>query len=235
MRLTSEFSHDLTTAVARHIDEMAIAVRSAVLKAATSAQIELRAQVEAAGLGRGLANAWRLKVYPSHASLKTAGLVYSNATLLHRVFDQGAYITHKHGRFLAIPTPEAIAMGFGDTKLPRPREGVAATGGHGGTLRRAAQIEMVEKRLGKQNLFSIPLSGGRQLLIYRAPNRIGKGEVIRGSKQRGLGVPRGGSVPLFILVPSVTLTKRIDIDGAHARALDKLATELRVGLGEGAV
>jgi hypothetical protein len=234
MRLTSEFSNDLTVTVARHLDEMAFAVRGAVMRAAISAQIDLRAQVEAAGLGRGLAKAWRLRVYPSHPSIKAAGMVYSNATLLHQVFDEGAYITHSRGKFLAIPTPEAIAMGLGDTKVSRPSQRAGATGGHGGTLRRASQIKLAEERLGKKNLFSIPLSGGRQLLIYRSPNVVGRGEVIRGSKQRGLGVPRGGNVPLFILVPSVRITKRIDIAAAHGRALDKLATELRLGLGEGA-
>ena len=39
------------------------------------------------------------------------------------------------------------------------------------------------------------------------------------------------AIPLFLLLPSVTLAKRLDVDGAHARGLNALSSDLSDALG----
>jgi hypothetical protein len=226
MRVTSEISNGLPTAVVRYLDAAAMAARGSIVRATTSLQVELRAQVASAGLGSGLANSWRMMVYPGQASLKAAGMVYSKAPMLITVFNTGVTILPHSGRFLAIPLPGAIAMGFGDSDIGRGNRVVP-----GGQMRRGARVGAAIARLGSANVWSVPLTGGRQLILYRAPNVTGKGTVIRGTKGRGIGVPRGGAIPLFLLLPQVTLAKRLDVDGAHGRALKVLADDLDSSFG----
>jgi hypothetical protein len=200
-----------------------------VLRASTRLQAALRGQTAAAGLGKGLSNAWRLKMYPTGRSLHPAGLVFSSAPLLHTVFSQGATITARSGKFLAIPTAAAIAMGLGDST--KGRKGGTVPGGQ---LRRGAQVREAIARLGAENMSYLPMTGGRRLMLYTPPEGRSKGLSFKGRKGRGLGIARGQRVALFILMPVTHISPRLDIAGAEADALSYLYDEVRSALGDGA-
>ena len=194
-------------------DQTAAALREGVTLTAERVQADLRSQVRAAGLGRKLEKAWQDRVYPKEASNKTfrpAGLVYSKSVVLHDTFMYGATITARRGRYLAIPTREAEAMGLATTTTSRSGGAIP-----GGQLRRAARIRGIALLLGAENLRDIPLPQGRRLIVYRPPAGRGKRETLR-SKGRAVAFERGRDVPLFLLVPQVRLAPRLDFDAAAA-------------------
>ena len=197
--------------------DVADAFREAVVATAGRVHADMRTQTRAAGLGRGLENAWRSQVYPKSEATKTlrpAGQVYSKAVVLHDAFIAGATITARRGRYLVIPTPEAEAMGFATTREARdPGRRVPA-----GQLRRAAQYRAAIAKLGAENIRDIPLPNGRRLIVYQVPQGRGKGRVFRGPRLTRVGFRRGQDVPLFILVPQVRLAPRLDLEAAKARA-----------------
>lgn len=190
------------------------ATRRGVGAASTKLQADLRSQVQAAGLGIALANAWRFNLYPAAGTktLHPAGLVFSKSAVLHDVFVQGATITAAGGRFLAIPTAEAKGLGFATTNTGR-KGGTAP----GGQLRHASQVAVAIAKLGDKNIRVVDLKNGRKLMLYVPP---------------GKGHRKGeGAVPLFILVPQVRLRSRIDLAGARGRAQANLTAELKSALG----
>lgn len=197
--------------------DVADAFREAVVNTAGKVHADMRTQTRAAGLGRGLENAWRAQVYPKSEANKTlhpAGLVHSKAVVLHDAFIAGATITARRGRYLVIPTAEAEAMGFATTREARdPTKRVPA-----GQLRRAAQYRAAIAKLGAENIRDIPLPNGRRLIVYQVPQGRGKGRVFRGPRLTRVGFRRGQDVPLFILIPQVRLAPRLDLNAAKARA-----------------
>lgn len=199
--------------------DVADAFREAVVTTAGRVHGDMRTQTRAAGLGRGLENAWRSQVYPKSEATKTlrpAGQVYSKAVVLHDAFIAGATITARRGRYLVIPTAEAEAMGFATTREARdPGKRVPA-----GQLRRAAQYRAAIAKLGAENIRDIPLPNGRRLIVYQVPQGQGrgKGRVFRGPRLTRVGFRRGQDVPLFVLVPQVRLAPRLDLEAAKQRA-----------------
>lgn len=162
----------------------------------------LRAQVRQAGLGGRVANAWREKVYPGagKVSLGAAGLVYSKAPDIVRAFDEGAVIRSANGFWLAIPTPQAPKRGEGGKKLtpsnfPEHRFGplrfIPAVKGNGRSGR-VALLVVDNVRIGKSG---------------KARAVKGGSFTKRGRLKKGLA-----STVMFILVPQVRLTKRLDVD-----------------------
>jgi hypothetical protein len=229
VRVIAQLDGDVRALVERQENDVADAVRAGVLRASTRLQADLRGQTAGAGLGQGLSKAWRLQMYPTGRSLKPAGLVYSKAPLLHRAFSDGAVISSRGSRFLAIPTAEAIAMGFGDST--RSRKGGTVPGGQ---LRRGAQVRAAENRLGRENISVVKLSGGRRLILYTVPSGRSRYLTYQGRKGRSLGVARGRTIALFILLPSVHITPRLDLEGAESAALVYLFDECRSALAAGA-
>ncbi len=204
------------------------ALREGVTAGTDRTRDDLRAQVRAAGLGRGLEKAWRSEVYPRRATTETlrpAGLVFSKATVVHDAFIAGATITARRGRYLVIPTAEAEAMGFATT-----REGRDGGRVPGGQLRRAARYREAIAKLGAENIRDIPLPNGRRLIVYRVPEGRGRGRVFRGPRLSRVAFRRGSDVPLFVLVPSVRLAPRLDFDAAVTRAETTLVRALDVSL-----
>lgn len=104
----------------RQIERLGVAVTRAVRAAGRGLQQELRAQVKSAGLGARLANAIRRRDYPSGeaTSMNAAAVVFASrgkrgaggASAILDGFERGAVITTKRGRFLAVPTPEALRV-----------------------------------------------------------------------------------------------------------------------------
>ncbi len=205
------------------------ALRDGVTAGTDRTQADLRAQVRAAGLGRGLEKAWQSEVYPPRAATKTlrpAGLVYSKATVVHDAFIAGATIVSRRGRYLVIPTAEAESMGFATTREARKAGDTVPAG----QLRRAARYREAIAKLGAENIRDIPLPNGRRLIVYRVPEGRGRGRVFRGPRLSRVAFRRGSDVPLFVLVPSVRLAPRLDFDAAVTRAESTFVRALDVSL-----
>ncbi len=209
--------------------DIADAFRAGVVHTAGAVRTDLRTQTRAAGLGRGLENAWRSEVYPASPTNKTlrpAGQVFSKAVVLHDAFISGATITARRGRYLVIPTREAEAMGFATSRTGREGKTVPF-----GQLHRAARYRAAIDKLGAENIRDIPLRGGRRLIVYQVPQGRGAGKVFRGPRLTRVGFRRGQDVPLFILVPQVRLARRLDLDAATQRAETTFVRALDTSIG----
>lgn len=177
------------------------AVTAGVREASDGLKSELRAQIAAAGLGTRLANTWRARVYPpGRPSIGAAGLVWSNAPTIVRAFDEGAVIRSRDGFWLAIPLPAAGRGRRGKKLTPGEWERM-----HGERLR------FVYRR-GKPSLLVAELRA-------RTGKRGGFGKASEAARRTGRGLV---SVPVFLLVPQVTLEKRLDIDPAAKRWIARL-------------
>lgn len=217
MRATGSLDGDIAAIIQEGRDGIAAALRVGMDAASARVQEQLRGQVRAAGLGAGLEKAWQQRSYGGAKTLHPAALVYSKATLLHQVFTEGATIQARTGRYLAIPTREAEALGFATARTNRAGKGT------GSIPRRASMVADAIKALGEENTATLPLPRGRKLLVYKTPS----GRSSRGGK----AIRRGANVPLFILVPMVRLSPRLDVDSVRAAAGGVLAGEIAAALG----
>ena len=203
MRLEAAIRGDLKKIMKEETAAAEKAVTLGVVAASNGLKAELRTQVTRAGLGEKMARTWKLRRYPSSGfSLGTAGLVYADMPQVIRAFNDGVTITNAKGAFLAIPTPAA------------PKRGVGG------------------KRINPDNFPEHSL--GRLRFIYRkgAPSLLvvenlrastGKRGGYRKASESALKSGRGiTTVVMFILLPQVTLKKRLDVDGAAERWRDKL-------------
>ena len=128
MRLDVRIDGDLAKMLAAEAKTAEIAVTAAVRKTGAGLKSDLRSQVVGAGLGRRLANAVRLNVYPDKGySLSAAAFVYARpgkgghggAANLVAAFEEGTLIRARGGRYLAIPTAN-VPMLVSATGRPGP-------------------------------------------------------------------------------------------------------------------
>ena len=203
MRLEAALEGDLRRFLADELKSAEDAVTAGVRAATEGLKQDLRRQIVGAGLGQRLASTWRGEVYPrGQTSLRAAGFVFSKAPGIVRAYANGAVIRSRHGYFLAIPTPAAGKYGDGRKKI---------TPG-GWERRHGAKLRFVFRR------------GGPSLLVAenqraRAGKRGGFGKASESALRTGRGL---ATVPMFILVPQVTVRKRLDV----AAAADKWIAEL---------
>ncbi len=192
------------------------AMRDAIDGAVLDAQQMLRAQVSGAGLGAGLAKAWRTETYPRNrkSTLHPGGLVFSRATFLHEAFNSDRVINARKTKYLVIALEAAVAMGFGVTKVSRDGDRVPA-----GQTRKASQMELAFQKLGKKNFKFVTLSGGRMLVLYNSPKRRDR-RMTKGTGVGGFRVLRGQSVPMFLLLKTSRVGRKLDIDSVANRAMD---------------
>lgn len=104
----------------------------------------LRRQVRRAGLGEGLARAWRSKRFPDRRtvfSLNAAAMVWSKARRIHDAFTDGGTVSAQGGEWLVIPTDAAEALGLDENKQ-RTAEGA-------GGVRGDANVALAEARFGR--------------------------------------------------------------------------------------
>jgi Family of unknown function (DUF6441) len=166
---------------------------------------ELRQQVTSAGLGQRLANGWRDRHYPNQR-LDAASLVYTKAPQIIRAFDESAVIRSRRGRFLAIPTENA------------PRKGTDGT--------RISPSTFPEHRFGP--LRFVPRPNGPSLLVVDGLHASfsRKTGQLRGFRRATDRARRSGqgltAVVMFLLVPQVKLSKRLDV----ARAAEHWSAQL---------
>jgi hypothetical protein len=164
----------------------------------------------APGLGQRLANTWRGKTYPqSGASIEAAAFVWSKAPNLVDAFDRGVTIRSRSGFWLAIPTPAAGVKGLSAT----------------GAMKRITPGGW-ERRTGMRLRFVYRRTGPSLLVGDNA--RLSK----KGLAKPNIGRRRGGgpytrlagrsTVVVFILVPQVTLNKRLNIESIARRWGDRV-------------
>jgi hypothetical protein len=196
VRLLAAIQGHLNALLTAELRNAERAVTAGVREATDGLKTELRRQITGAGLGTRLANTWRGEVYPKgQSSIGAAGYVWSKAPGLVRMYAEGAVIRSKQGLFLAIPMPAAGR--FGD--------------------RRQKITPSAWERIHGMRLRFVYRRGSPSLLV--ADNvRLTK----RGWAAANIGRRQGAAytrlsgrttVPLFILVPQVTVRKRLDVAG----------------------
>jgi len=197
MRLGTAIQGDLNALLKAELAAAERAVTAGIREATDGLKSELRRQVTGAGLGTRLANTWRSELYPKgQPSIGAAGYVWSKAPGIVRLYAEGGVIRSKQGLFLAIPTPAAGRFGDGRRKItPGAWERI-----HGVRLR------FVYRR-GSPSL--LVADNARLTKRGRAAVNIGRRQGAAYSRLSGRT-----TVPLFILVPQVTVRKRLDVDGA---------------------
>jgi hypothetical protein len=200
MRLQAALSGDLQQLLQAELQQAERAVTTGVRQATVGLQAELRAQVTSAGLGPRLARAWRSRVYPENGtSLTAAGVVWTKAPRIIGAFTRTTVIRSKRGLYLAIPTPAAGRYGDG-------RQKITPLGW--------------ERRTG-QRLRFVYRRNGPSLLVADNARLTGRGQAVGNTgRRRGASYTRLAgrtTVPIFILVPQVTLQKRLDIEAPAAK------------------
>ena len=198
MRLAAALTGDLRGMMAEEVKAAERAVTAGVREATDGLKAELRGQIAGAGLGERLARTWRGEVYPKgQASIAAAGFVWSKAPGIVRIYEDGATIRSTRGLFLAIPTEAAGRYGDGGRKITP-----------GGWERRTGQRLRFVYRRGAPSL----------LVADNLRARTGKRGGFMRASATALRSGRGlATVPIFILVPSVTFKKRLDVAAAAAR------------------
>jgi hypothetical protein len=205
MRLQAAIQGDLQALLKAELRGAERAVTSGVRAATLGLKTELRAQVTGAGLGQRLANTWRSRIYPEgQQSLAAAGFVWSKAPNLIRLYNEGAIIRSKQGLYLAIPTPAAGRFADRRQKItPGAWERI-----HGMRLR------FVYRQSGPSLLVA---DNVRLTARGRAASNIGRRQGAIYSRLSGRT-----TVPLFILVPQVSVKKRLDVAGAGEKWIKML-------------
>ena len=205
MKLTGIIARSLQADMQAELRAIERAVATGTRDAGRGLRTELRRQVASAGLGQRLANSWRDKHYPNQ-QLDAASLVYTKAPQIIRAFDEGAVIRSRRGGFLAIPTENA------------PRKGTDG--------RRISPSTFPEHRFGP--LLFVPRPSGPSLLVVdglRASfsRKTGQLRGFRRATDRARHSGQGlSTVVMFLLVPQVKLSKRLDV----ARAAERGSAQL---------
>jgi len=230
MRLGAQLVGDLRKMLAEELRAGERAAMTAIRTETAEVKAELRQQVTTAfaGNARGIANAWRSMVFPrSGQSLRPAGLVFTKVPKVIDAFERGALIRAKGGRkFLAIPTGFNAARGWrgrGDKGLRVTPAQMVASG----------QAFLRPFKSGRGFVWCLPLRAGEQTSKRRRTRLIAGGVAEVGTAHRrgreawARGLLARGMVPMFLLMPQVTLTKRLDVRGACRRALRRLPGRAR--------
>jgi hypothetical protein len=196
MKIKLDLAPDLVAAMAAEIKAGEKAVTHAMRVAGTDLKASWRGQIIQAGLGRRLANTIRSQTFPkSGESLNAAALVWSQAPMIVSAHDTGPLIRSKDGFWLAIPTAAAGKGARGGRITPGEWE-----------QRRGLRLRFVYRRTGP----SLLVAEGRL-------NARGVGVASRSKTGRGRA-----TVPIFLLVRQVKLSKRLDLARDAARAVDRV-------------
>jgi hypothetical protein len=218
---------NLGKALDQELVRVSAAMKRAVATAGQQAQAALRAQARGAGFkdgGRAMANAWRLEVFPrpgiGKRTLRPAALVYSKMPSVAAAFDKGATITAKRRKYLAFPTGYNAIGG-------------RRNAGRRGGLRVTPQQMMAAGRRGEAFVLPSQVNPGVRLWCLRITqeNRTRRGiklfvsrgvEVatgrVKGLQQKRREILKRGFVPMFFLLRTVSLRKRLSIDQVRAQA-----------------
>lgn len=196
MKLRLEIAGSIAAEMRAEILSGEQAVSDAVRGAALSLKADWRGQITGAGLGARLARTIRSEDYPKgRPSLNAAALIWSNAPVIIGAHDTGPLIRSKSGLWLAIPTAAAGKSTHGGRITPAEWE-----------RRRSIPLRLIYRARGP----SLLVAEGRL-------NSRGLGVASRAKSGRGLA-----SVPIFLLVRQVKLTKRLDLAKAAEAAVGRI-------------
>jgi hypothetical protein len=240
MYVKATLSGDLGKMLDREVRDVAAKIRRGVERAAIEVQSELRADARGTGFkdgGRSLANAWRIRVYPTGGgdprTLKPAALIYSRMPEIAKAHDTGASITHKGQGWLCFPTgynatagrrnagsrgglrvtPDQMKQAKGEAFVIRSK---TSPNVHLWCLR-VRSASGIKSKTGR---------GGGRLKLYVA----GAAEVMtghfKGRAARLREVQKAGFVPMFFLMKQVKLKKKTHIDDIRKNASGVLASWL---------
>ncbi|MBU8540807.1 DUF6441 family protein [Falsiroseomonas tokyonensis] len=237
MRVVGNLGAQLRNILDGEVTTMSRGLRRAVDRTATAVHTDLRGQVTGAGLGAGLAAAWRKQVYPGtpRRTLRPAGLVWSKATALHEAFERGAVVLPRRGSFLLIPSKAAEALGADVVSTTVSRKGGSIPGN---ARRRRSSLEEAARKLGVPIVSARP---GNAIRKAGDPSARSRGYILltptRASQSRLVALyfaSRGAKpVLLFTLVRQTRVPRRLDIAGAASRAQATLASNVSSALAAG--
>lgn len=200
MQFKLDVQPDLVALMKVEIEAGERAVTAAMGQAGLGLKSAWRAQITGADLGQRLANTIRNQTYPkAGVSLNAAALVWSQAPVIIGAHEKGALIRGRSGLWLAIPLPAA------------------------GKAARGARITPAqwEKKTGLR-LRLVPRRTGPSLLVAEARvSAKGLAKVSRSKTGRGLA-----TVPVFLLVRQVKLSKRLDLVRDALAAQSRLPDEI---------
>lgn len=201
LRLTAAIQGSLTRIVSQEIKAAEHAVTLGVRAATDGLKQDLRDQVTGAGLGQRLAKTWRGKVFPKGESMNAAGFVFSKAPEVVDSYAHGAVIRAHKSAYLAVPLPAAGKLAGRKKLTPETWEQV-----HG------------------QKLIFVPRRKGLALLVAENMRaRKGKRGGFTKASATALRTGRGlTTVPIFVLIPQVTIQKRFDIESVGKKWIDRL-------------
>lgn len=166
-----------------------------------------RGEITGAGLGTRLANTVRGVTYPQAGfSMNAAGLVYTKASKIIGGFETGITIRARDGLWLAVPLPAAMKSGRGGRITPNEWES------------RTGRALRFVYRPGRAALL---VDDGRVKRGARVMGRDGFSKAARGFKNR--------TVPIFALVPQVTLRKRLSLYSTALRMAGNLPQRIVSG------
>ncbi len=206
MRLDVRITGDLAKLLATEARTAELAVTAAVRKTGDGLKSDLRSQVVGAGLGRRLANAVRLNVYPDKGdSLSAAAFVYARpgkgghggAANIVAAFEEGTLIRARGGRYLAIPTANVpIKSGARRPMSPGEMKSGNKSGGFG------------------QELKLVPTNRPGVMLLVLPVIRAANGKALRPVTPRRVKAGRAVEwVTMFILVRQAQMPRLLDWNG----------------------
>lgn len=203
MRIGAAIKGDLRKQVSKEWREAGRAIRKGLREAGKGLQADLRKDAEVAGLGK-LARAWRVRVYGGkRGPWESAALVYPKGGERTRgalwAFEHGATIRATNSRYLLIPT------GFN-------RKG----GRRGGrVLYQPSELtDSFVQRTKNGHLLLFARVGHAQTKVKgRVRDRAYVNERLLGSGRvrRTKEILKAGAVPMFVLVPQIRVTKRLNM------------------------
>jgi hypothetical protein len=218
---------------------IATGLRKGVTAATNEIKETLRGQVRASGFRgeRALANAWRSDVFPrqDNGSFRPAGVVWSAAPDIHDSMNRSTPIVAKGGKFLAIPSSvnRVTGGGRGGMRLRVTTEQMAAAGSGAFTIKRRSgpgllwclPVQTTRSRQGR-----VRVSGAGQRFL--TGNGRFAGDRARIEAKRQAAADRGFLV-MFILVPSVTPRKVLDVEAVRRAVPGLLVKHISAALAEG--
>jgi hypothetical protein len=210
--IKSQVIGSFRSAMDKRLDHDAAAITDAVKSSTALVKNNWRAQIRGAGLSSRLGNTVRSKTYPATgSSLHPAGEVFASKgtpQFILAELEQGAVINVARGRFLAIPT-QNVPRGPRGTRLT-PHTLEAITGYH----LRYAQNKRGTKMLVADTVASKSKRGG-----IRPASRTRRGRTVT-------------TLVFYILVPQVTIKKRLNLISEANRIGGELAQQIAERLGD---
>lgn len=197
MRLRATIRGNLDKIMRQEMKTARRAVKVGVKEATNGLKQELRGQITGAGFSEKLAKTWRGEVYPKKPSLNAAGFVWSKAPHIISAYARGAVIRSKKSRYLAIPLPAAGKLARRKKMTP-----VLWEQKHNKKL-------VYVKRKGRNNPILVA-----ENMRARKGKRGGFGNASQTAMRKGKEVT---TVPVFVLVPQVSIKKRFNVDASFKK------------------